>query len=171
MAGLEIPLPTFEKVTAFIDSVSLEDGTRYVYQPGHPIRDPAMTAEALLCRQYLGWSRDDPRLNKGVEHLLENPISQDKQNVYYWYYATQVLHHMEGESWRRWNEVMRQHLPRTQLKTGPEAGSWEPLLDEWGGTGGRLYVTCLSTYMLEVYYRHLPIYTKVFEHPAAQGSN
>jgi hypothetical protein len=23
---------------------------------------------------------------------------------------------------------------------------------------GRLYTTCLSTYMLEVYYRHLPLY-------------
>ena len=28
----------------------------------------------------------------------------------------------------------------------------------WGQFGGRLYVTCLSTYILEVYYRHLPLY-------------
>lgn len=162
IAGLEIPPQALEKVTKFIDSVGLEDGTRYVYQPGDRLNGPAMTAEALLCRQYLGWSRDDPRLKRGVEYLLENPIGKDQQNVYYWYYATQVVHHMEGEAWQRWNEVMRQHLPRTQLKTGGEAGSWDPDMDAWGSAGGRLYVTCLSTYMLEVYYRHLPIYAKVF---------
>jgi hypothetical protein len=26
--------------------------------------------------------------------------------------------------------------------------------------GGRLYTTCMATMMLEVYYRHLPIYQK-----------
>jgi hypothetical protein len=30
--------------------------------------------------------------------------------------------------------------------------------DRWGADGGRLYVTCLSLYVLEVYYRHLPLY-------------
>jgi hypothetical protein len=32
--------------------------------------------------------------------------------------------------------------------------------DRWSnlGQGMRLYTTCLSLYMLEVYYRHLPIY-------------
>ncbi len=53
---------------------------------------------------------------------------------------------------------MRQVLPENQTKSGPERGSWTPLGDEWGAAGGRLYVTCLSLYMLEVYYRHLPIY-------------
>jgi hypothetical protein len=162
MAGLKVPQQTLERVSTFIDSVSLQDGTRYVYQPGHAIFGPAMTAEALLCRQYLGWQRNDPRLKKGVEFLLENPIGKDAQNVYYWYYATQVLHHMEGEAWEKWNNVMREYLPQTQLKSGGEAGSWDPGADTWGSSGGRLYVTCLSTYMLEVYYRHLPIYTKVF---------
>jgi hypothetical protein len=69
---------------------------------------------------------------------------------------------MEGEAWEKWNNVMREYLPQTQLKSGGEAGSWDPGADTWGSSGGRLYVTCLSTYMLEVYYRHLPIYTKVF---------
>jgi hypothetical protein len=28
-----------------------------------------------------------------------------------------------------------------------------------------LYVTCLHTYMLEVYYRHLPLYSNVYMSP------
>ena len=37
-------------------------------------------------------------------------------------------------------------------------GSWSPDQGQWAGFGGRLYQTCLCIYMLEVYYRHLPIY-------------
>jgi prenyltransferase beta subunit len=168
MAGLEVPSQTLDNVSKFIDSVALQDGTRYVYQPGETIRDPAITAEALLCRQYLGWKRDNPRLKRGVEYLLANPMTKDTQNVYYWYYGTQVVHHMEGDAWEKWNDVMRQYLPETQVKSGAEAGSWNPLTDAWGNQGGRLYVTCMSAFMLEVYYRHLPIYTKVFDEAPAE---
>ena len=41
---------------------------------------------------------------------------------------------------------------------GREKGSWDPSLDKWGPHGGRLFVTCMCTFMLEVYYRHMPIY-------------
>ena len=119
-----------------------------------------MTAEGLLCRQYLGWRHADPRLQQGADLLVENLPSWDdgERDVYYWYYATQVCHHMESLHWRRWNEAMREVLPENQVRKGRERGSWDPRGDRWGQSGGRLYVTCLSLYMLEVYYRHLPIY-------------
>jgi hypothetical protein len=117
-----------------------------------------MTAEALLCRQYLGWKRDDPRLIEGADYLLSNPIDLGDKNVYYWYYATQVLHHLGGERWNQWNRVMRQVIPADQERSGKEQGSWSPRDDEWGNSAGRLYQTCLSIYLLEVYYRHLPLY-------------
>ncbi|MEX2139724.1 MAG: prenyltransferase/squalene oxidase repeat-containing protein [Pirellulales bacterium] len=161
MGGIEVPQDTFDNVSKFLDSVAKEDGSQYAYQAQDLIPRDAMTAEGLLCRQYLGWKRDDPRLVKGVEFLTKNLVGPGKYDVYYWYYATQVCHHMEGEAWEKWNAAMRVELPAMQVKTGAEAGSWEP--DEWGSQVGRLYTTCLSTYMLEVYYRHLPLYTKVFE--------
>jgi hypothetical protein len=49
-------------------------------------------------------------------------------------------------------------LPEHQVRSGRLRGSWNPDGDAWGSTAGRLYTTCLSTYMLEVYYRHLPLY-------------
>lgn len=159
MAGLEVPSPTLEKITKFLDSVQSENGTRYAYRPGNGSTE-TMTAEALLCRQYLNWKHNDPRLADGVKFLLNNPIRWDFENtnVYYWYYATQVTHHMEGEIWKEWNNTMREVIPKKQEKTGAEAGSWTPSEDRWGSHGGRLYQTCLCIYMLEVYYRHLPIY-------------
>lgn len=159
MAGLDVPSPTLENITRFLDSVAADDGSRYGYRTANDTSE-TMTAEGLLCRQYLGWKQNDPRMVRGVDLLLSNPIRWDfdNTNVYYWYYATQVTHHMEGDAWKKWNSVMRETIPRNQVKTGAEAGSWPPDTDRWGHIGGRLYTTCLSIYMLEVYYRHLPIY-------------
>ena len=117
-----------------------------------------MTAEALLCRQYLGWPHDDSRLLAGVRLINQEHIDWDAPNVYYWYYATQVVHHMGGDAWDEWNRTMRRALPRAQIKTGRERGSWSPSGDKYGFVGGRLFSTCFCVYMLEVYYRHLPIY-------------
>ncbi len=160
MAGLEVPSPTFDRVKDFLDAVGREDGSRYAYQLRAGATLP-LTAEGLLCRQYLGWGHDDARLRSGVDFLLANLPSWNngERNVYYWYYATQVCHHMEGSDWQRWNAVTRQLLPEHQERRGVEKGSWNPEGDRWP-QGGRLYVTCLSIYILEVYYRHMPLYQK-----------
>lgn len=159
MAGLEVPSPTLDNISKFLDSVQSDEGSRYSYQTTERGATLSMTAEGLLCRQYLGWAHDDPRLVRGVEYVNQNTIDwNNEKNVYYWYYATQVTHHMEGAAWKKWNNVMRQELPKNQVKEGKEGGSWDPAGDRWASYGGRLYETCLCIYMLEVYYRHLPIY-------------
>ena len=164
MAGLDVPSDVFMQVGQYLDRAASENGTRYSYVPGSR-HDPVMTAEGLLCRQYLGWTQSDARLRDGVEYLLlrENHPSWDERNVYYWYYATQVMHHMEGAYWKEWNGVMRDLLVKHQVTKGPEGGSWHPTNpqpDRYGFHAGRLYVTCLSVYILEVYYRHLPLYSQ-----------
>lgn len=163
MGKLDVPQKTLDNLSKFLDKVALAEGRQYRYRENGPTTD-AMSAEGLLCRQYLGWKQNDPRMLGGVQYISERPMQwvAGKRNVYYWYYATQVAHHMEGEYWRKWNNVMKQMLPTNQTREGKEDGSWNPNGDVWGDTSGRLYVTCLSTYMLEVYYRHLPIYRQIF---------
>jgi len=165
MAGITVPRKTLAGASAFLDAAATQGGRRYSYQPG-VAPTLSMTAEALLCRQYLGWQRDDPRLIDGTKYLLTQLPNWNSRDVYYWYYATQVCHHMEGDYWQQWNEVMRTLLPAKQVKEGAERGSWDPQGDRWDSVAGRLYVTCLSLYMLEVYYRHLPLYRR-----AAIGRN
>jgi hypothetical protein len=164
MAGLAVPAETYDRLAAFLDGVfvSAEKGYGYQINPGQKVFDfrPALTAEALLCRQFLGWQRDDPRLAAGVELLLrEAPLDFDyrRKNVYAWYYQTQVCHHQGGPAWNEWNRLMQEQLVPAQVETGREKGSWDPANDQWGHVGGRLYVTALCTCMLEVYYRHLPL--------------
>ena len=160
MAGLRVPEETLQAITGYLDRAQLDDGRRYGYwldtQPSH-----AVCAEGLLCRQYLGWAQNDPRLVEGIGALNKSPVDYEGpgRDAYYWYYATQATHHMEGNIWNQWNAVMSKEVPAHQTKNGPETGSWAPEGDKWGNAGGRLYITCLSIYMLEVYYRHLPIYS------------
>lgn len=166
-AGLEVDQSTFYKIRDFLDSVQYDDGSQYSYQPHGPPTAP-MSAEGLLCRQYLGWKRNEEALVRGVSKLTTDwGYDRDDPNFYYWYYATQVLHHYGGSPWRLWNEEMRVHLPSIQIKTGAEAGSWAPQRDRWGSSGGRLYTTCFAIYCLEVYYRHMPLYKPSPEESAA----
>ena len=159
MAGLEVPSSVLSRIDSFLDSVSRNNGSEYAYQASKG-STLSMSAEGLLCRQYLGWEHSDARLQRGADRLIKNlpTWAPGKRNVYYWYYATQVCHHMESRHWRAWNEVMRVVLPENQVREGRDRGSWNPSGDRWGDAGGRLFVTCLSVYILEVYYRHLPIY-------------
>jgi hypothetical protein len=84
MAGLEVPKETLDKVNSYLDKASSNDGSLYSYQPGQA-PSPAMTAEALLCRQYLGWHQSDERLVAGVQYLLGHLPAWPERDVYYWY--------------------------------------------------------------------------------------
>jgi hypothetical protein len=108
---------------------------------------------------YLGWKRDEPALIRGVEIL--DHIGPRADDIYFDYYATQVMHHFEGPMWERWNEKMREGLIATQSKAGHATGSWFFSGDRHGArSGGRLYSTSLATMTLEVYYRYMPLYGK-----------
>ncbi len=160
MAGLSIDEAALANVADFLDSVAYEDDSRYAYDGFEP-PSLSMTAEGLLCRIYLGWPSTHPALLRAIENdlLSVKPSSvDDEYSVYYWYYATQVLHHVGGSAWEQWNRAMRKTIPAMQEREGREAGSWTPSRDAFGASGGRLYTTCLNLYCLEVYYRHLSIY-------------
>ncbi len=131
-----------------------------------------MTAEAILCRMYLGWNRDDPRIMAAVDWLARNhPPDRDEMNIYYWYYATQVMHHYGGSTWDQWNRQIREILVSTQNKKGRRAGSWTPADFQWGRQGGRIYVTSLCVCTLEVYYRHLPLFQKIDLEPVSRSNS
>ncbi|MEX2174199.1 MAG: prenyltransferase/squalene oxidase repeat-containing protein [Pirellulaceae bacterium] len=159
-ANLTVPDETWGMADLFLDSVQHDDGSKYSYQArGGPTE--VMTAEALLCRMYLGWTKDRPGLVQGVEWLAAEHLPEVQHpNIYYWYYGTQVMHHYGGPEWEAWNLQMRDVLCSTQETQGHIAGSWAPRGDH-AGAGGRIYVTALSICTLEVYYRHLPVFRQI----------
>ncbi|HYT93570.1 MAG TPA: prenyltransferase/squalene oxidase repeat-containing protein [Gemmataceae bacterium] len=162
MANLDVSQTTWKKAISYLEKVVLNPATEGYGYTG-PSGSPTMSAVGLLCRQYLqSWGSQNLRLIKGIEKNLETHPPGSSKNMYYFYYATQVMHHFGGKSWEKWNEKMRDILVKTQdkkLVPGSDVkGSWSPAGDAHGHVGGRLMITSLSILTLEVYYRHLPLY-------------
>jgi hypothetical protein len=156
MGGIQVNPLVVTKAGAFLDSVQSEEGARYGYLDKSSASD-TRSAVGLLCRMYMGWKKDHPAIEKGVAILAKRGPTKD---LYYNYYATQIMHHMGGEFWKSWNDKLKPLLLKTQALEGDEAGSW---FDGFGTghaseVGGRLYCTSMATMILEVYYRHLPMY-------------
>lgn len=165
LAGISIPETTRQGIVRYLRSVSSgRNGGRAAYRPGEsPSR--SMTAEALVCWQFLGLTRQHPACNEAGDFILEQTPGEGEFNLYYWYYATLGMYQLGGTHWQRWNDAMRDAVVSRQVKEGPHAGSWNT--DSlWGGYGGRVYTTSLATLTLEVYYRFLPLYAEV-----ARGDN
>ena len=104
---------------------------------------------------HLGWDHDTPALVDGVKFLVSGCRRPTCTTII----TPPVLRHYEGDSWKKWNAVMRDQLVKSQATKGHEAGSWQ-IDTGHGSKGGRLYSTSMATMILEVYYRHLPIYRK-----------
>ncbi len=176
-SGLQVDSATLKLADYFLDLVSRrvsprelrdakerfrQEGVLYRYQPGRE-PTPPMTAEAILCRMYLGWQKDDPRLVAAIDWLTQYhlPDADSEFNVYYWYYAMQAVHHYGGPKWKTWNRRIRDLLTMSQETRGKHPGSWDPDNDVWGRRAGRIYVTSLAVCTLEVYYRHLPLFKQL----------
>lgn len=156
-AGLEVPNHALELAHQFLDLVGSDDGATYAYQQGGG-PTPTMTAEGLLCRMYLGWQRQEPALDAGLDYLMDRLPAPGQADYYYWYYATQVVHHVGGRRWERWNREIRNTLVDTQRTRGRDAGSWPA---RGHHNVGELYSTSLAICTLEVYYRHAPIFRRI----------
>ncbi|MBS0202055.1 MAG: terpene cyclase/mutase family protein [Planctomycetes bacterium] len=153
-----VPPKVFQGIERFLASVSSLRGSQYSYTPERQNSPtPSMTAAGLLCRMYLDWNESSVPMRAGIRFLDEH--GPDRDDMYFNYYATQVMHHWGHEEWDRWNPIMRDHLIRTQITGGHALGSWD-VADRHGNMGGRLYMTTLALLTLEVYYRHLPLYQK-----------
>ncbi|KAA5544678.1 hypothetical protein FYK55_08700 [Roseiconus nitratireducens] len=177
LSGLDVPQETYDGIDHWLSLArqSPERIDRYRYNPFAPdtpeqrhgrVPTPTMTAVGMLMRMYNGWRRDHPAMRSAAEYLLKYPPQlgdprRPRRDGYYWYYATQVMFHMGDEYWDQWNRHLNPLLLETQIKSGPDAGSWDPenpVPDRWSVHAGRLYVTTMNLLNLEVYYRHLPIY-------------
>ncbi len=162
LAGLEVNRSVLKRAREFLNRMATDPaGSTYAYMQGRRM-SYSMTAEGLVCRQLMGWSREHPGMLAGTAMVAAHLDASEERNIYYWYYATQLLHNMHNKDWERWNQKVRDGLISIQTPGGGcDGGSWDPSMpqeDLWGTMGGRLYTTSLSLLTLEVYYRYLPLY-------------
>ncbi len=127
------------------------------YQPGE-MPTASMTAEAWVCRQFLGVGGPGTASNEAADYLLRNSPDRSEYNLYTWYYGTLAMYQHGGTPWVAWNTQVRDQLVKRQRLNGHAAGSWDPDSSKFGSLGGRIYSTALATLSLEVYYRYLRLY-------------
>lgn len=154
MADLDVARATRSKVLDFLRYVYRPDGT-FGYTSRYGRGTNATTSIGVLCTMYLDPTAARRTLRGSVDKLSRTiPM---RENLYADYYISQVLHHFGGNAWKRWNSRMRNSLVSKQMSGGHAAGSWFSN-KRHDVSGGRLYSTCMSILILEVYYRHLPLY-------------
>lgn len=169
--GVSIPANVPEGATRWLRLVERGSGGGLAtYQPGKPVT-PTMTAEAWVCRQFLGVGGAGKASDEAATFLLDHAPGRDEYNIYYWYYGTLAMFQRGGEDWTRWNSSIRDELVRRQRLEGHASGSWDPDPTQYGRYGGRIYTTALATLSLEVYYRYLRLYEEPKRPPRrAEGS-
>jgi hypothetical protein len=164
--GIAVPPTATAGAVSWLDKVAGgRVGGLARYQPRELARSqrdgeitPSMTAEAWVCRQFLGLGGPGPASDEAAQYLLNSNPARGPFNIYYWYYGTLAMYQHGGEPWDRWNVPLRDQLVRRQRVQGHQAGSWDPDETDYGARGGRIYCTALSTLTLEVYYRYLRLY-------------
>ena len=165
VAGLHVNHATFEGAMSFLDKVEVKlpggDGVdpaygpvlNYHYQPAAETLTFQTTAIGLLCRQFMGYKKDD--LQNSVEWFVKKGGTGKPNSMYYCYYGTLCTFQQGGDIWTKWNEGMKPALLDNQDKVGDDAGSWGPSgKDPFYGWWGRVGATSLAALSLEVYYRY-----------------
>ncbi len=164
-AGVEIQAATKVRMRKFLKSCQTgRFGGLASYRPRQG-PSTAMTAEALVCRSFLGIETDQQELAEATQRIVQEPPNLERINLYYWYYATLALQRHGGEEWQNWNH----NIQRVLLSQQTKQGSWSPD-GLWAGYGGRVYSTALATLSLEVYYRYHDDESRLIQVSEIEGS-
>jgi hypothetical protein len=159
-AGVTIPQRSVDGMYEWLARVSSGyQGGLASYRPGKTAT-PSMTAEALVCRLLVDGGRDRRAVDEAARYISRTGMGTGQLNLYYTYYATMGLFHLQDDRWEKWNQSMKSRLLSSQRTTGPQAGSWD-LNTVYGPKAGRVYTTAMATLCLETYYRYLPLFDRM----------
>lgn len=158
-ADLKVEEDTVSRMTAFFEQLADPLTGRTHYQ-GTAYLTHATTGVGMMVDEFIKHEPQSELVRLGASYLADEAEAgwgKEKQqrmsDFYAWYNCTLAMFLAGGDTWDRWNNVIRDHLVSLQIHgEGCERGSWEPN-DRWGDAGGRIYSTALSVLSLEVYYR------------------
>src|SRR5262249_25247428 len=138
-AGLDVPRPTLDRASAFVQSC-LARGGGYSYMPGVGTASLTMTASGLWALAHLSERGGEEAARDGARELLLGADNEAAVNCYFTHWAAQALWRHGGDEGRRWNARTRDRLVSRQEADG----SWPVAGDKWGQAGGRLMVSSLA---------------------------
>lgn len=175
-SGLDVSGDTLRRASRFLDSQRVA-GSFYTYpkRDDGPLGSTEMTAIGGMLRLILGMSKTHPEIFEAAHRVMaRDPKSRQDDgpeltDVYFNYYATNLLFYSGSKYWDDWNERLKLRYLSSQCTEGHERGSWfaenstgTGFSNKWSDNGrnligGRLYTTAMCCLTLQVYYRYLPI--------------
>ena len=154
VAGLNVPSAGFDGVIRFLET--LEDRERAAFRLSPDLK-PTVRATFMgcLCRQFLGWKREDLEtcVQKAVDQFKGPSTGEDASDLLGNYVGTLVLFQqaIDLERWRTWDGRQKSSLIAAERKEGAAQGSYDPS-GEWSGAG-RVFSTSISRLCFSIYYR------------------
>lgn len=157
-AELPVHDSTLSRMTAFFKRLADPLTGRTHYQ-GTTFITHATTGVGMMVDEFIRHEPHSEFVKLGALFLADQaeiewgtPVKHPG-DFYLWYNCTLAMFMAGGDTWDRWNKVIRDHVLSLQIHGDQcDRGSWEPN-DHWGGLGGRVYTTALGVLTLEVYYR------------------
>ncbi len=129
----------------------------------------SMDAVNIYCRLAMGaegWDTTNTTLRAQAKSIGAVPPKWEHHSIdyYYWYWASNAMFQLGGESWTHWQKELNQTLianqrgwrtedSTTSAQTLDEHGSWDAV-DAWSSAGGRVYATAMCCLMLETPFRY-----------------
>ncbi len=114
-----------------------------------------LTALALAARLAGGeLPKSEPLIAKGSALLLAKlprwETGKLSVDFYYWAFGAQAMQALAGAvETGPWMRALRVALLAGQERAGGAKGSWDPTVDPWGYSGGRVYTTAMGALALE----------------------
>lgn len=157
-AEIEVDDTVMQHMVAFFENQADHLTGRTHYQTPNYVSD-ATTGVGMMVYEFVLKDPKAELVRLAADYLAGQAESQWGQgkrgnsDFYVWYNCTLAMFQAGGDDWKRWNNVVRDHVAGLQ-RPGEECvrGSWDPQ-SQWGAYGGRIYTTALAVLTLEVYYR------------------
>ncbi len=157
LAGVAVPDETFAAAERFVWAMHGGDGFGY----SSPTPTPVMSAVGAVCLQFL--ERGDDRRVRAAMDTFRNTLVSWEQTagefvLYGWYYMTQAIFHHDADAARAWNARLSAELVAWQRGDGSWPVPPRSRFETEQLAASPVYATALGALILEVYYRHLPLY-------------
>lgn len=150
VAGLKVNPLSFDGIIEFIDTLDLKE-KGFAMAAGEKATARG-TVAGLLCRQFLGWRKDDlaPQVGTFLKHY-GNPDENGSDDLFDWI-GELVTFQQGGEAWQHFNAGARSRIAAAKETQGDLSGSIKPR-GEWAGAG-RVFSTAVGALCMEIYYRY-----------------
>lgn len=147
-AKIELSPMTLERVAKFYEMLGDPETGRTGYQSRGSGSD-AMMAVGLIVQEFILKQPQSPLALKAAENLKQLASQHIGQtgDFYTLYNGTLAMFLARGESWKVWNQNVRDAIVGRQVKTGCARGSWNHSYH-------RTLDTAWAVLTLEVYYRY-----------------